>query len=58
MKMIFSLTSDQALDYVNDNTMIIVVDTNKPQMTECPELFASIPYDRSTGSSPSGQHDH
>ena len=33
------LTSDQALDYVNDNTMIIVVDTNKPQMTECPELL-------------------
>ena len=33
------LTSDQALDYVNDNTMVIVVDTNKPQMTECPELL-------------------
>ena len=33
------MTSDQALDYVNDNTMIIVVDTNKPQMTECPELL-------------------
>ena len=24
---------------INDNTMIIVVDTNKPQMTECPELL-------------------
>ena len=33
------LTSDQALDYVTDNTMVIVVDTNKPQMTECPELL-------------------
>ena len=33
------LTSDQALDYVNDNTMVIVVDTNKPQMTECPDLL-------------------
>lgn len=33
------LTSDQALDYINDNTMVIVVDTNKPQMTECPELL-------------------
>ena len=33
------LTSEQALDYVNDNTMVIVVDTNKPQMTECPELL-------------------
>ena len=33
------LTSAQALEYVNDNTMIIDVDTNKPQMTECPELL-------------------
>lgn len=33
------LTSDQALDYITDNTMVIVVDTNKPQMTECPELL-------------------
>ena len=27
------------MDYINDNTMIVVVDTNKPQMTECPELL-------------------
>ncbi len=33
------LTSDQALDYFMDNTMVVVVDTNKPQMTECPELL-------------------
>ena len=33
------LTSDQAMDYITDNTMVIVVDTNKPQMTECPELL-------------------
>ena len=33
------LTSDQAMDYFTDNTMIVVVDTNKPQMTECPELL-------------------
>ncbi len=33
------LTSDQALDYITDSTMVIVVDTNKPQMTECPELL-------------------
>ena len=33
------LTSEQALDYISDNTMVIVVDTNKPQMTECPELL-------------------
>lgn len=33
------LTSERALDYVNDNTMVVVVDTNKAQMTECPELL-------------------
>ena len=33
------LTSEQALDYITDSTMVIVVDTNKPQMTECPELL-------------------
>lgn len=33
------LTSEQALDYFTDNTMVVVVDTNKPQMTECPELL-------------------
>ena len=33
------LTSEQAMDYISDNTMVIVVDTNKPQMTECPELL-------------------
>lgn len=33
------LNSEQALDYVTDSTMVIVVDTNKPQMTECPELL-------------------
>ena len=33
------ITSEQALDYVDDNAMVIVVDTNKPQMTECPELL-------------------
>lgn len=35
------LNSDQALDYVTDSTMVIVVDTNKPQMTECPQLLQS-----------------
>ncbi len=33
------LTPDEALSYVSDNTMVIVVDTNKPQLTECPELL-------------------
>lgn len=33
------ITSEQAKDMVNENTMVVVVDTNKPQMTECPELL-------------------
>lgn len=33
------LTSEQALDMVSDSTMVVVVDTNKGQMTECPELL-------------------
>lgn len=33
------ITSEQAQDMVNENTMVVVVDTNKPQMTECPELL-------------------
>lgn len=33
------LTPEKALDYVTESTMVVVVDTNKPQMTECPELL-------------------
>lgn len=33
------LTSGEALDYISDSAMVVVVDTNKPQMTECPELL-------------------
>lgn len=33
------ITPDWALDHLNENTMVVVVDTNKPQMTECPELL-------------------
>ena len=28
-----------AMDACTDNTMVVVVDTNKPQLTECPELL-------------------
>lgn len=31
--------SEEAKDMVDENTMVIVVDTNRPQMTECPELL-------------------
>lgn len=34
------LTSEQVLSqFNNENTMVVVVDTSKPQMTECPELL-------------------
>ena len=33
------VNSEQALSHVSDNAMVIVVDTNKPQLTECPELL-------------------
>lgn len=34
------LSSEEALErFNNENTMVIVVDTSKPQMTECPELL-------------------
>lgn len=33
------LTKDEAPDYVNSNTVVVVVDVNRPQRTECPELL-------------------
>ncbi len=33
------LTPERALERANENSMVVVVDTNKPQMTECPELL-------------------
>lgn len=31
--------SSDAKDLINNNSMVIVVDTNRPQMTECPDLL-------------------
>ena len=33
------LNSDQAIDLADENSVVIVVDTNRPQMTECEELL-------------------
>lgn len=33
------LKSKNVDDYMNDNTMVVVVDTNKPELTECEELL-------------------
>lgn len=34
----FLKTAD-VLDLMNDNTMVVVVDTNKPELTDCPEVL-------------------
>lgn len=31
--------SEEALDLVDDNTVVVVVDTHKPSLTECPDLI-------------------
>lgn len=33
------INSERALELVNDNTLVMVVDTNRPSYTECPELL-------------------
>ena len=33
------LTSEQALNLADENSMVVVVDTNRPKMVECEELL-------------------
>lgn len=33
------IRSSDVYEIMNDNTMVVVVDTNKPEITECPELL-------------------
>lgn len=33
------LTSERALDAIDSNTLVVVVDTNRPSYTDCPELL-------------------
>lgn len=33
------LTSEEALELADEKSMVVVVDTSRPQMTECPELL-------------------
>ena len=33
------IRSSEIHEYMSDNTMVVVVDTNKPDITECPELL-------------------
>lgn len=33
------IRSSDIHEYMSDNTMVVVVDTNKPEITECPELL-------------------
>ena len=36
------LKSQQALETAGSNTVLVVVDVNKPSITECPELLLSL----------------
>ena len=46
---------DQAKDLVDDNTVVVVVDTNKPSYTECQELLVYDEDHRRAGSPQKGQ---
>ena len=35
------INSQQAMEYAGNNTVLVVVDVNKPSITECPELLGS-----------------
>lgn len=37
------LNSEQALEMIDRNTVMVVVDTNRPSYTECPELLTRTP---------------
>jgi c-di-AMP phosphodiesterase-like protein len=37
------LNSEQALEQIDKNTVLVVVDTNRPNYTECPELLTKTP---------------
>lgn len=36
------ITTNRVMDYINDGTMVVVVDTNNPQRTDCPELLKRV----------------
>lgn len=37
------LSSEQAIEMIDRNTVLVVVDTNRPSYTECPELLSRTP---------------
>ena len=37
------LSSEQAIEMIDRNTVLVVVDTNRPSYTECPELLTRTP---------------
>lgn len=37
------LNSEQAIEMIDRNTVLVVVDTNRPSYTECPELLSRTP---------------
>ncbi len=49
------MTSSQAMNMADENSMVVVVDTNRPMMTECEEPSEDNQDDRGSGSSPTEQ---
>lgn len=37
------ITSEEALELAEDNVLLVVVDTHRPSITECPELLEKLP---------------
>lgn len=37
------ITSEQALELAEENVLLVVVDTHRPSITECPELLEKLP---------------
>ena len=52
------ITSQQAIDMAGSNTVLVVVDVNKPSITECPDLLALLQIRSGTGPPQTGHGDH
>ena len=52
------LTGSEAADIVDNNTALVVVDVNRPSITEEPDLLKLCENDRRHRPSPSVQRDH
>ncbi len=49
------VNNHEAKEIMDDNTLLVVVDTNKPSITQCEDLLYMAKNDRRAGSSPAGK---